>query len=324
MPGKDRESEHVTPDDRPLLPPSVGSSAHPASTLASVWSFLLPALDHIMRSSLCKGMPGVIAAEYHVLCHTYVYDFCVTQNHAPEADVATHSGGDIYTRLDEYLRGVAQDVFRALPMDDSIVHHLVPAFERYTAGAQSVHRLLNYLNRHFVKRMSEEDSGWLRIEDAFQGPVPSMLSALGRATVTLRMQEHRAEELRKWGYCDGGPPGEAALAEARAEAGSSPDRIVPLLSLAHRRFRTEVVEPLLAVPKQKGGKKRRVATSNSKSAPPKGRLARAVKVLLESKTDDEYQRQRLVAGLGICLTRIGVRPNHPLHERLSTFLAKRP
>jgi hypothetical protein len=34
------------------------------------------------------------------------------------------------------------------------------------------------------------------------------------------------------------------MAEARAEAATPLDRIVPVLSIAHRRFRTQVFEPL--------------------------------------------------------------------------------
>ena len=40
-------------------------------------------------------------------------------------------------------------------------------------------------------------------------------------------------------------------AEAAAEAGAPPDRVVPLAALAQRRFRIEVLEPLLMVPKAK-------------------------------------------------------------------------
>lgn len=50
-------------------------------------------------------------------------------------------------------------------------------------------------------------------------------------------------------------------AEARAEAASVSGRIVPVLSLAYWRFRTEVLEPLLVVPKLKKSRERRRAAA---------------------------------------------------------------
>jgi hypothetical protein len=299
MPGKDYEG-CCQAAVVPLASPSVGSSAHPASSLPSVWAFLLPALDHIMRTSQSTGKPGVISVEYHSLCHTYIYDWCTSApSFGPEnGGATTQSGGEIYARLDDYFADLARDVFRTLPTDNSLVHHLVVAYERYAAGAQSVHRLLNYLNRHFVRRAVEEDRGWLRMEDAFEGPVPAMTTPLGRAQLLQRMQDFRADELRKWGYRDGGPPENVTAAEARAEAASAHDRIVPLLSLAYRRFRVDVVDPLLAVPKQKGSRKRGSALTG-KAVAPKSRLTRSVKALLESKAEDAEERRRVAASLAV-------------------------
>jgi len=57
------------------------------------------------------------------------------------------------------------------------VHYLVPCFIiRYSAGGQSIHRLLNYMNRQYVRRAVDEDKGWLRFGDiisselGYQGP----------------------------------------------------------------------------------------------------------------------------------------------------------
>ena len=57
--------------------------------------------------------------------------------------------------------------------------------------------------------------------------------------------------------------------------------------MALRRFRTEVVDPLLAVPKAKGKKKGK----KRPGADPRGRLARAVKALLEPENEEQENVQ---------------------------------
>jgi hypothetical protein len=144
-----------------------------------------------------------------------------------------------------------------------------------------------------------------------------------REKLSRRMRERRAEELKRWGYSEGGTPQEQAAAEAFAEAASLPDRVIPLISLAHRRFRTEVIDPLLAVPKVKGKAKKRKppAGSGGKAQGPKGRLARSIKALLESKEGDAEEKRRLVEGMAMCLQAVGIRIDHPLRIRMDKFLA---
>ena len=90
-------------------------------------------------------------------------------------------------------------------------------------------------------------------------------------------------ELKKWGYKDGVSKANAA-AEARAEAASPLDHIVPISSLAHRRFRTEVLEaPLLYNDSIRPKNKLKSLTAHSLILP-KGRLARAVQNLLVSSS----------------------------------------
>jgi len=144
-----------------------------------------------------------------------------------------------------------------------------------------------------------------------------------RKKITAKLREHRALELKKWGYTEGDPPEQLAQAEASAEAASGHDRIVPLTSLAHRRFRTEVLEPLLTVPKGEGKGKDRgsPAPEGGKPAGPKGRLARAVKELLESGVNDEQERKRLAKEMAGMLRMVGIRPDHPLRKRLDKYCA---
>jgi hypothetical protein len=263
-------------------------------------------------------------------------------------------GHDIYDRLDEYFVSVARELLLGAPLDDSaLVHHLVPCFIRYSTGAQSINRLLNYVNRQYVRRAVDEDKGWLRFGDIVsselaEGPTPPSGGRGGirdgpgctgsHKRIAEKMRERRVAELRRWGAPEGGTAEQLALAEACAEAASAPEHVVPVLSLAYRRFRTEVLEPLLAVPRPKReGKKKKnkgkrggdglatatvissVVEVDEAATGPRGRLARSVKELLESKGGDEEDQNRLACEMADMLMRAGVRPDHPLRRRLRKY-----
>jgi hypothetical protein len=232
----------------------------------------------------------------------------------------------LYEQLDKFYIDAAREVMLGAPQDDStLVHYIVPCFNRFSAGAMSVNRLLNYVNRHYVKRAVDEDKGWLRLNDVLESVAKTITADDSREKISERLKEKRNDELRKWGYKVDGSGESLASAEACAEAASPPDRTVSVSALAHRRFRTEVFEPLLAVPVVKGKKtKNKIpkATTKASGVPlPKGRLARAVKELLESKGGDEEERVRLITDLAAGLRLVGVRPDHPLRKRLDKFLA---
>ncbi|KAI9460177.1 hypothetical protein BJY52DRAFT_282272 [Lactarius psammicola] len=351
-----------------LLPnPRIGS-ANPSASLSALWGYIQPALDHILRSPVVDlSKAPAVDVNYHIGIHTALYNYFT--NHAspiptphplsaprptPRAIVApTPLGCDVYDRLDAYLADVAREVLLGAPTDDSaLLYYLVPRFTRYSTGAQSINRLLNYVNRQYVRRAADEDRGWLRVGDIitevaegatntnpesrlYQGPGIGMGSAVSHKKITEKMRERRAAELRRWGAPDGATTEQLARAEACAEAASELDRIVPILSLAYRRFRTEVLEPLLVVPKAKGkGKKRGgggggggratadvPATEDEKAAVgPRGRLARAVKELLESRGGgDGGERDKLASEMANMLTCTGIRPDHPLRRRLRKY-----
>jgi hypothetical protein len=334
-----------------------------------------------------------VDVSYHMGIHTALYNYFT--NHAttsPAPPPPSHPskcasaptsfrgssgaltpGHDVYDRLDAYFADVAREVLLGAPLDDSLlVHYLVPCFIRYSAGAQSIHRLLNYVNRQYVRRAVDEDKGWLRIGDIISAELAESLavapgagegrgrdgrddrpgSADAHRRIAEKMHERRAAELRRWGAPDGATTEQLAVAEACAEAASAPERVVPVLSLAYRRFRTEVLEPLLAVPKPKGeGNKKKkgkgkqaaaaaaaaagaggsnsigaaaaapviVAEADKVAVGPRGQLARAVKELLESKGGDEEERNTLACEMADMLMRAGVRPDHPLRRRLRKY-----
>ncbi|OCH92671.1 hypothetical protein OBBRIDRAFT_790969 [Obba rivulosa] len=342
MPGKTAEqaAEAGPPPPPPLPNPSSGS-ANPSASLPALWGYLQPALDHIVRSPTNSTHKApAIEVSYHMGVHTAVYNYFTMHSesapHGPvvgvglgvlsprAADKAKASGTDLYEQLDRYYADAARELYLGAPTDDAdLIHYLVPCFNRYSAGAQSVSRLLNYVNRHYVKRSIDEDRGWLRLSDVLDAVARTIQEDDTREKIQKRLRERRTEELRKWGYDGSGDAMLLAQAEACAEAASPPDRIVPLASVAYRRFRLEVMEPLLAVPKLKGkGKKKRPPPNGDRTLNlPRGRLARAVKELLETKGGNEDERRRLAGELAIVLRTVGVKTDHPLRKKLDKFVS---
>ncbi|OBZ79871.1 hypothetical protein A0H81_00292 [Grifola frondosa] len=339
-------STSITTPVEPIIPPlpnpSTGS-ANPSASLHSLWGYLQPALDHILRTSTNNPSKApAIDVSYHMGIHTAVYNYFTAHSEASNGptpasvglpgfparlsqsfDKSKASGTDLYEQLDRYYADVAREIFLGTPHDDAdLVHYLIPCFNRYSAGAQSVSRLLNYVNRHYVKRAIDEDRGWLRLADVLDAVARTIREDDTRDKVQKRLRERRTEELKKWGFVEGDSPARVAQIEGYAEAASPPDRVVPLAALAYRRFRIDVVDPLLAVPKVKGkGKKRRPPTADADKPPmPRGRLARAVKELLESKGGDEEERRRLAGELAIMLRTVGIKVDHPLRKKLDKFL----
>jgi len=139
------------------------------------------------------------------------------------------------------------------------------------------------------------------------------------------MKEKKLQELKRWGYIEGDSQERMAFAEACAEAASPTDRVVPISSLAYRRFRTEVMEPLLISPKIKGKSKAKHKIPKIPARPipalPRGRLARAIKELLEGSSVIEDERQNLASGLAKALQITGFRSDIPVRKTLDKYLA---
>jgi hypothetical protein len=324
------------------MPNPFAGSANPSASLSALWGYIQPALDHIVRSPTNDPTKApAIDVGYHMGIHTATYNYFTAyadqqqqQGMQTASDgpgprlVASHtSGTDLYSQLDRYYAEVARELLLGAPQDDStLIHYIVPCFDRYAAGAQAVNRLLNYVNRHLVKRALDEDKGWLRLSDVIEGMARTIAAGDTHESISKQFKERRTDELKKWGYVDGGSAELMAQAEACAEAASPPDRIVPISSLALRRFRVDFFEPLLAVPKVPKAKAKAKAKAqnppleNADKAGPKGRLARAVKALLESTDGDEEERRRLAAELAIALRTVGIRTGHPLRKKLDRYV----
>ncbi|KAL4068409.1 hypothetical protein V8B97DRAFT_1873368 [Scleroderma yunnanense] len=334
--GKSRQTEQ-TALVAPMSNPSAGS-ANPSVSLPALWGYILPALNHIVRSPTnTPEKAPVIDVSYHMGIHTATYNYITAvpdllpaadlphgaTAHDRERQMAT--GTDLYLHLDKFFTDLARELLLGAPEDDtSLIPYLIPCFKRYAVGAHAINRLLNYVNRHYVKRAIDEDRGWLTLGDMFDTVAKSIQEGGTREQITKRLKERRVEELKKWGYEVGGSPEQFAEAELCAEAASSLDRVVPLEALALRRFRTEFVEPLLAAPKMKGKRRRPgapTARNGSKTNLSKGRLARAVQELLDVPNADSVQRRGVASDLTAMLRAVGVQPTHPMRKKLDKFLA---
>jgi hypothetical protein len=259
--------------------------------------------------------------------HTHVYNYFAAQSESVNGNKkersAQVSGKDLYEQLDKYYADTARELLLGAPDDDAcLICYLVAVFNRFRAGGFSTHRLLNYVNRHYVKRAIDEDKGWLRLNDIFDAVAKTIKEDDTREHISKRLKERRTEVLVEWGYDGGGSAELLAQAEACAEAASNLDCVVPLSSLALRRFRVECIEPLLKVPKvnARSKKKRPPPTNGEKGVIPKGRLARAVKELLEAQGGNEEERRRIAVETATMLKTVGVRADHPLRKKLDKFV----
>ncbi|KAG8741182.1 hypothetical protein FRC10_003227 [Ceratobasidium sp. 414] len=196
-----------------------------------------------------------------------------------------------YLRLEDTFRRHAQMVLDAAPVNDShLVDYLLAQYDRYARSAAYIARLFSYLHRHFVRRMIAAGHGWL--DTAPRETISELVRSppLRRPTereiedrVTKEIQARRLAELKKWGYTPGSSARSReteAGAEACAEAASSPDKIVPVVSLALRQWRIGLLEPLTA----------------------DGRLPRAVLLLVrrpgvKDKTPERVQRMLKSCGV---------------------------
>lgn len=143
-----------------------------------------------------------------------------------------------------------------------------------------------------------------------------------RDNISAKLRDKKCGELKRWGYEEGGSTEMMAAAEACAEAASPLDRVVPVSSLGHRRWRTEVIEPLLSVPKSMGkGQRKGPPPAPNIDKGPRARLAKAVKELIEGPNASDSASielaQCLANSLGVC----GIRIDHPLRKKLDKFVA---
>ena len=124
-------------------------------------------------------------------------------------------------------------------------------------------------------------------------------------------------ELKRWGYEEGASNEEMGEAMASAEAGSRPECIVSIRSLAHRQFRIQVVEPLLSTPKASDDG----VTDTAEGSPLERALEAWSKKLEASAPEEERERaQQLITSIGHMLKMVGFPPDHALRVRIKSLV----
>ena len=308
------------PTELPTLPAPAVGSANPSASLPALWGFILPALNHIIHSptSTPEKVPGIDLA-YRMRIHTAIYNYITALPDPPplllsappsnEKRQMDSAGTSLYLHLDKYFTDLALELLVGVPEDDTtLVQYLITCFKRYAVSAHSIDRLLAGINRHYVKRVIDDDRGWLTLSDMLDTVDKSIQKGYTPEQIAQRLKKKRTDELKRWGYEVGGPPEKLAEAELCAQAASSLDCVVPLEALALRRFRTEFVEPLLAVPKVKSSRRRPGASTTNRSRNNflRCRLAR---ILEEPQRGSERKQWRDLATM---LRTVGVQHTHPM------------
>ncbi|UZJ57324.1 hypothetical protein CBS101457_006644 [Exobasidium rhododendri] len=128
----------------------------PADDLPATWAFLQEGIE-VMMSNSTEGL----SYKRYMEMYTVAYNYCTSSrmNHiSPEGAGASVMGADLYSHLTSYfqqhLRGIRKGADNL--NEESLLKYYATEWDRYTSGANFVHRLFTYLNRHWVKREKDE------------------------------------------------------------------------------------------------------------------------------------------------------------------------
>ncbi|KAG9308387.1 hypothetical protein JVU11DRAFT_11980 [Chiua virens] len=138
-----------------LACPSAGG-ADPSVSLAALWGYILPALDHIVCSPTNSSKAPAIEPSYHMGIHDATYRYLISQSTATGPAPKHMSGKDLYDRLDKYYADRTGELLLGAPKTSlTLVQYVISCFKRYSIGAHAVSRLLDYVNRTYVNRAVE-------------------------------------------------------------------------------------------------------------------------------------------------------------------------
>ncbi|KAF4622448.1 hypothetical protein D9613_009596 [Agrocybe pediades] len=296
----------------------VGGLNAASPSLSALREYLLPPLDRIFKSPTDdpNGEPPPLDFAYYM----GVYTACVNYITKPSANAA---GRDLFALLDGYFQQAAMDLLLQAPSSGiALIQYLVSSFNRYHAAASLSGRLMKYYERHWVRREVDEGRGWFQ-PTVDMGMTPDELDHPTFKN-SKKYRKKKLEELRKWGYKDGDSSEQIATFEKYAEAASPLNRAVPVASMAHRRFRTELIEPLLEAPhvvSPSTNPESNIENATSDDAgQTKGRLFSAVEELLAGENLDQGERIRLATGLANMLKVIGLEEDYVLRKKLDDYI----
>ncbi|RSH81909.1 uncharacterized protein EHS24_008106 [Apiotrichum porosum] len=125
--------------------------------LQTAWLFLQDGVEHIM-TRLHLGM----SYQYYILLYTAIYDYCTVPSRGGisfnQKGGASLQGADLYKKLNQFLTEHCKQMRdEGEKLNDlELLKYYARQWDRYTTGASYVHKLFNYLNKHWVKREKDE------------------------------------------------------------------------------------------------------------------------------------------------------------------------
>ncbi|CDU24748.1 probable SCF complex member Cullin 1 [Sporisorium scitamineum] len=147
-------------------PPAAGGSRLPAVHDAkATWDFLEPGIN-LMMTHLKEGMTYPRYMELYTVAYNHFTSSSLAssvsalgRSSGPFGSKGTNLvGAELYNHLTSYFRTHLEEVRTGSDglSEEPLLRYYATEWDRYTTGANFVHRLFAYLNRHWVKREKDE------------------------------------------------------------------------------------------------------------------------------------------------------------------------
>ncbi|KAE9395848.1 hypothetical protein BT96DRAFT_825636 [Gymnopus androsaceus JB14] len=271
-------------------------------TLESFWQAIGPILGHIFDSPYAP-----VDAETYSTVYSKCFNYMLSAKQLLP-DMASSRGRKTlpasvlgYRQIDDFFAERAKKVSDNAHVESGLqlVRYILAEFAGFSAAVRLVSRMLAYMDRYLVWHLVQQGFGW-----SFGRPVGYTHEP--PRNPDLRVKLEIGLKVERWGYHkDAGSKNLGTLEEVEtwAEAGSSLDCIVPFPSLAYRRLRMIVLEPLSSG---------------------EGGLITAIEGLLDRTQNQELapsERESLVFGLRGAFRRCGVDPEQPVRVKLESYSA---
>jgi len=125
-------------------------------TIDQIW----PQLERGCTHLLTRLNEGFSMKDYMNL-YTGVYNYCTNTKPATRTGQkvgANFAGEELYRRLQEFLLAHVENILKNAEtrMDDSLLNYYKKEWDRYTTALKVIHNIFQYLNRHWIKRESED------------------------------------------------------------------------------------------------------------------------------------------------------------------------
>ncbi|CCU97434.1 unnamed protein product [Malassezia sympodialis ATCC 42132] len=125
-------------------------------SIEATWQFLEGGIE-VMMTRLTEGM----SYERYMQLYTAAYNYCISSGMGGASGIVAGAhlvGGELYARVAAYFEQHLQGIRHSLDGRQGLelLQLYSSQWDRYTSGANFVHRMLVYLNRHWVKHEREE------------------------------------------------------------------------------------------------------------------------------------------------------------------------